>query len=317
MYSDQEHFQTVLESRIYDDLSHINQVSADDIEYMKHSGYRGFHIKIVDNKLHIITEKPAYELRNYRLLDCLNYLVNNFTIKDTEFVIHTDDYPPDINLPMFVQSKKKDQNCGILYPDFSFYTWDWPVFPEASVEKWDDFRTNIKNHYIPISQKRPVCFFRGNQTNPIRQIFYESTKNNKTFDIDISVSHNSKTQYIPLKNHTHYKYLLNLPGRSSSGRLKYLFMMRSIVFNIKGEYIEFWYHVLKNNYHYFEFDNCETSIDLIYNKIFELENNFDAYLEIIYNMQEIEKYFSMHSVMLYWLRLLSIYTNKLNYKVVL
>lgn len=315
MYIDQVEFQTALESRIHKDLDHIQSINKTDMENMADLPYRGFHIKIVNNKLHIITEKPAYELRNLRLLDLFKYLVENFKLPDTEFIIHADDYPPNTDLPILVQSKLHNQTSGILYPDFSFYRWDWPKFPEASVDKWEDFRRDIKNYHTSFSNKKPRCLFRGNKTNPIREIFYTNTKENKLFDIDIGVNAKQRSAYIPLKNHAEYKYLLNLPGRSSSGRFKYLFMMRSVVFNIQGEYTEFWYHVLKNNYHYFEFENSIDSIALVENKIKELENNPDYYIDIIHNMQEIEKYFSMSSVINYWLKLISIYSSKLNFKV--
>lgn len=315
MYTDQQQFQSELELRIYKDLNPINSISKEDMHYMTHSNYDGFHIKIIDNKLYIIKEKPSYELRNLRLLDLFVYIVNHFKIDNTEFVIHTGDHPPDTQLPIFVQSKKTDQVSGILYPDFSFYRWDWPAFPEASVDKWDDFRINIKNYYTKLNNKKPVCFFRGNNTNSIRETFYYNTKNNPLFDIDIGVDWNKRSSYIPLKEHTKYKYLINFPGRSSSGRFKYLLMMRSVVFDIKGEYDEFWYHILKNNYHYYQFNNSSDIIQLMEQKTLELEKDKDLYIENMYNLQEIEKYFSMNSIILYWLRLLSVYTSKLNYEV--
>lgn len=315
MYIDQVQFQTALESRIHKDLNHIQSINKIDIENMANLPYRGFHLKIINNKLNIVTEKPAYELRNMRLLDLFTYLIGNFELPDTEFIIHADDYPPDTDLPILVQSKLENQNSGILYPDFSFFRWDWPAFPEASVDRWDNFRHDIRNYHVPLSTKNPVCFFRGNKTNTIREIFYNNTRNNKLFDIDIGVDARRRSAYIPLKNHTKYKYLLNLPGRSSSGRFKYLFMMRSVVFNIKGDYTEFWYHVLKNNYHYFEFENSIDSVALVENKIKELESNQDYYIDIMHNIQEIEKYFSISSIINYWLKLISVYSSKLTFKI--
>lgn len=314
MYNSCEHFTSSLNKRIIYDLEPFEKISKSDIDAMKNTSYRGFHIKILDNKIKVIRENNSYELRNQRILEFFIFLSKNYKLPNIEFIIHTDDKPPVNDMPMFVQSKKINEK-GILYPDFSFVRWDWPAFPEASVDNWEIFRKDIKSFHIPISNKINKCLFRGAPTNSYRNLFFEKSKNNLNFDIDISVGAASRTNYIPLKQHCKYKYLLNLPGNSSSGRFKYLFLMDSIIFDINNEYIEFWYHVLKNNYHYFQFEKNINSFDKINDKINELENNPIYYQKILNNSKDIEKYFTYDSVIQYWLTLFDNYHKKMCYEV--
>lgn len=314
MYNSYENFINILNTNIDNDLCEFKVIDQNIINYMDNLNYRGFRIKFINNKVVILNEKSAYELRNQRILEFFVFLSKNYKLPNIEFIIHTDDKPPTDKLPMLMQSKKYNSS-GILYPDFSFIKWDWPAFPEASVDNWDIFRNDICNYHIDKKDKINKCFFRGAATNPIRNYFMDRSINNTNFDIDITVGANSRKTYIPLKHHTRYKYLLNLPGNSSSGRLKYLFLMDSVVFDIKGEYKEFWYHILKNEYHFFQYFSKDESFDLLNEKIIFLETNDQAYDIIIKNCKEIQQYFTYQSVIQYWLKLFEEYYKKINFKV--
>jgi len=326
IYNNQKEFQEKLESRIHKELSEFPTIDKSTIDNLSKSNFKGFHIKIINRKINIIKENASYELRNYRILEILNLLNFNFILPDTEFIIHTEDQPPINNGPMFVQSKLEENNT-ILYPDFTFMKWDWPAFPKGEIESWYHFKENIKKYNTPIELKNNKCLFRGADngsavpiagTQKIRKSIYELVKNNPLYDIKF-VNFPDTTNFLSLKEHSNYKYLINLPGGSSSGRFKYLLMMNSVVFNIKGRYTEFWYHVLEDCYHYYSIEGQtpEEIVNKMTNKIIELENNSKLYNQIINNLQEIVDYFTFDSVISYWLTLLKEYSQKLNYKVVI
>jgi hypothetical protein len=220
----------------------------------------GVHIKINNNKLEVIELNKSHETRNDSVIKLLEKTLEIYRLPNIECFFITNDY---INLkketgvddyPFFVMSKKEKSN-NIMYPDFTFNEW-----LEAQTENIEKEKQKINNNSnkIPFEERENKLFFRGAKTHYIREFIYNKVQDNKNNDknkFDIIVSKNfDKTNFVYLKDHVKWKYLVHIPGISYSSRLKYLFFTKSLVFNIKKkseyEWIEFWYHIIKSNKHY-------------------------------------------------------------------
>ena len=159
-------------------------------------------------------------------------------------------------LPIFVMSKLHNSK-NILYPDHTFIEW-----VKMATKSWESQKKSIINTCAKTKSKINKVFFRGADTHYIRKHVYNNTIDNDIFDIKITNSSDNTTNFVSLNDHCKWKYLLNIPGQSYAGRLKYLLATDSVVFNIekkkKYQWNEFWYPLIKDSENYVKIkDNNE------------------------------------------------------------
>ena len=296
----------------------------------------GFRLVIKDNKIqHMRNGKlnnshnfGQWESRNVNTLKMIEEVLKHYKIPDLEVLVSTDDILKDEKggkYPILVMAKrKKDKN--ILYPDHTFQDWS-----NAKTNTWDKAKnkimTSCKKH--PFSKKTGKLMFRGNNTHYIRKFLANKSANKNEMNIQMVDLKKNKNKFVTLEDHCKWKYLLNIPGRSYAGRLKYLLVSNSVVFNIKKkedyQWDEFYYHVLADNKNYVAIqDNNNydyegkikkegnkynnTANDAILkqcvDKVKELNaSNKDA-TKIVNENEDLREYFNYESVLFYWYVLL-------------
>ena len=309
-----------------------NKILQESQKYVK----LGFRLAIKDNKIqHMKNGKlnnshnfGQWESRNINTLKMIEDVLKKYKVPDLEVLVSTDDILKDEKggkYPILVMAKrKKDKN--ILYPDHTFQDWS-----NAKTNGWNVAKnkiiTSCKKH--PFSKKTGKLMFRGNNTHYIRKFLANKSANKNEMNIQMVDLKKNKNKFVSLEDHCKWKYLLNIPGRSYAGRLKYLLVSNSIVFNIKKkeeyQWDEFYYHILEDNKNYIAIqDNnnydYEGKIKKEGNKYNNTANNailkqcVDNVKElnastrnankIINQNEELREYFNYESVLFYWYVLL-------------
>jgi hypothetical protein len=222
----------------------------------QHNNIAGIHIKIINNTLQIVRENQGFETRNQSVIKLLNEVLQRYSIPDLEVFFITNDFISSVplfnKLPFFVMAKKQNHN-NILYPDFTYN--EWLEAKTFGLEK-EKNRILIIANKIKFKKRNSKIFFRGAKTHYMREYIHTKSINNNdsnTFDI-ITLDSLNTNKFVYLKDHSYHKYLIHIPGRSYSSRLKYLFFTKSLVYIIiklkQYEWIEFWYHILEPNKHF-------------------------------------------------------------------
>jgi hypothetical protein len=206
------------------------------LDRVERCGYRGLHIKIIDGRVEVLREVPSFQTRNHCIILMLRGAAARYPLPDCEFIIHTDDIPPASDIPLFTFCKRHKEKT-ILFPDWSFYSW-----PEALVPGVDEARRHIARGHCSWDEKIGKVFFTGAATHPLRKEL--ATIQSDLLDIRITDWSTNRQSFVTLDQHNRWKYLVHLPGRAWSARLKYLFMTNSLVIQADPEWREFWHPIL-------------------------------------------------------------------------
>jgi hypothetical protein len=294
-----------------------------------------FIIKIKNNK--IIYDKSILEKsyhifgsmglkRKYEIINILQKMLDKYKVKDTTLIInYTDGYNWRFDLPVFNFSLPI--GCqGLIFPNFDIFNF---MFENKKYD-FDEIKNKIKK--FPIIKNENNIFFTGTMTSiknsKIREkIQYEKHPLNVILD---------KPQFIG--NFKKYKYLLDLPGyKPWSLRLKYLFVMNSLVFRVsfynskngtindgeKGCFQQSFDYLFKENRDYihllYDFYYDKEIPNNIYKKIVSdikdkysfYENNQNEYKKIVSNMKKASKKLNLDEMLKYLYTLVETYTEKL------
>lgn len=87
------------------------------------------------------------------------------------------------------------------------------------------------------------------------------------------------TEKKPYIDHFKYKYIIYNDGNTLSDRMQIMICTNSVIIRKKSPYIEFYTHLLKNNYNYIEYYNTNELFNIYKN----LENNSNLCKSIIQN----------------------------------
>ena len=127
-------------AQIYRDLAPYGALDAQHFAF-----YDGFcarrqkaciRLRIVNGAAYVLDMFPGYQSRHRSTLHALHRVMSRFgNLPDVEVTIDlTDGELQNINLPILVITHKKDAPAGILYPDFTFYSWPESVCPSSETE---------------------------------------------------------------------------------------------------------------------------------------------------------------------------------------
>jgi len=210
----------------------------------------------------------------------------------------------DYNFPIYVFAKPKNSNY-LLIPENTYECMNISKKFEGKCNNWNEVKEIINKKcssgkYIDKINK---IFFYGTSTtknnSKIREnlLNYSEIKNNNWLYIKLNAWNN----FISMDNFCVYKYLLNLPGHYPwSNRLKYLFLMKSIVINVDmytfsldDKYVDYpWIslinYIVKPNKHY-----INIKLNYYYSKDNKDEMNRlnnDIFLKFINKLQKIYNY---------------------------
>jgi hypothetical protein len=143
----------------------------------------------------------------------------------------------DTKFPIYVFATPKNKNF-ILFPDNSFECMTIDEKYNGECYDWNQTKAIIinKSNSVKFAEKTNKIFFKGTSTSSkntqIRENLFAFSKSSEYLDIRLDGWY----AYIGMDNFCKYKFLLNLPGNYPwSNRLKYLFLMKSIVINVDVE----------------------------------------------------------------------------------
>ena len=302
-----------------------------------------YDTKIVENVFIDIKEGVD---RKHRIINILQKMLDKYNVKDTVLILSfVDGYFWKIDIPVFNFSVPI--GCkGLIFPNFDMLDFK----EDGTVYDFDGIKKKIEDY--PIKKIEDDIFFRGGITSKNRskirekiqfenspfnvrlikpELFNKSKKSLLLLKLAINESRLVENQLIgSFKNH---KYLLDLPGvKPWSVRLKYLFLMNSIVFRISfynSKYCERSYYrqsfdyLFKENKDYihliYDFDYEKEIPENIYKKVVSdikdkykfYENNNTEYKKMVSNMQKASKKLDLDEMLKYLYTLIETYTEKL------
>ncbi len=211
-------------------------ITRDLFERIKRTAWKGLHVKIVGGRLRVYKEVPSVHTRNQAITLMLKEVAARYPLPDCEFIIHTADIPHAPDLPMFTFCKRQ-QDANILFPDYSFYS-----RLECFLPNIDQAQAVAARGHCPWEEKIDKIFFAGSGSHPLRHSLARLKRD--FLDVRVSEWTKGRSSFVPLEEHNRWKYLLHLPGKSYSARLKYLFLTNSLVIQGDSEWLEFWHAIL-------------------------------------------------------------------------
>jgi hypothetical protein len=282
-----------------------------------------YKIQIKNNKM--IYDKKNIENdfinRKSQIINILQKMLDKYKVKDTILIFNiVDGFFFKVDIPVFNFSLPIGIQ-GLIFPNFDIY--DFPIYDKKY--NFDEMKNIIQNH--PIKKIDNDLFFRGAPNSKNKSKIREKMQNEK---IPFNIKLNQPEFIGNFKNH---KYLLDLPGvKPWSVRLKYLFLMNSVVFRIsfynskngeKGCFQQSFDYLFKENKDYihliYDFDYDKEIPKDIYKKIVNdikqkytyYENNQSEYKKVVRNMKKASKKLNLDEMLKYLHTLIETYTEKL------
>jgi hypothetical protein len=285
-------------------------------------------IKIKNNKL--IYDKKIFDNdwanRRKYIVNILQKMLDKYKVKDTVLIInYTDGYFWYVDIPVF--NFALPIGCqGLIFPNFDIYNFSI----EDKNYNFDEMKNIIQKY--PITQTDNDIFFRGGSTSKKKSKIREKMVDE---NLPLNVKLDNYEFIGKFKNH---KYLLDLPGvKPWSIRLKYLFLMNSLVFRVsfynsnngtinngeKGRFQQSFDYLFKENRDYvhllysFYSDKeipqniYKKCISYIKEKYIYYENNQNEYKKIVSNMKKASKKLNLDEMLKYLHTLIETYTEKL------
>jgi hypothetical protein len=142
------------------------------------------------------------------------------------------------------------------------------------------------------SWRNKTAFWIGADTHPTRRKLVEiSGRNPNAIDASLmewdrdaeAMRQESKSRYISMWDHRHYKYLIDCPGSGYSARLRWLLASGRPVFIVERQVVEHWHLDLKPWVHFVPIRSDLSDLMLAYKR---LEADGDLYQMISRNARE-------------------------------
>ena len=282
-------------------------------------------IQIINNQLIYDKKilKNDWSNRKKNIIIILLKMLEKYKVKDTIlFLNFLDGYFYREDIPVFNFSIPIGEcGNGLIFPNFDIY--DYII--KNKLYDFDELKDKIINYNITKIENN--IYFRGCSTTINKVKIREKLEEEK---YPLNVILNKYQELWKFKNH---KYLLDLPGnRPLSVRLKYLFLMNSIIFRIsfynsnyyeRSYYRQSFDYLFKENRDYvhliYDFDYEKEIPENIYKKIVSdikdkyiyYEKNEKEYKKMVSNMKKASKKLNLDEMLKYLHTLIETYTKKL------
>ncbi len=250
-------------------------------------------------------------------------------VPDVEFFVNPNDYPATSvidPLPVFSFSRVQGTHADILYPVWAFWH-DDPWLGVVPHWRWDTMSRELLDAgaAVPWEKKKPVVFFRGGLTSPLREPYtLYSPAHRDQWDVRFTPHPSPKfmarvaelkaevAEPVAPRDHCAYRYLMNVDGISSSHRLRMMMACGGLVLYVEPSWMEFYYYRLVPWKHFvpLPLDPAEGQRVLDY-----LVAHDDLARRIAGNGKEfIERELTLAEVERYWADLLREYAALLRFK---
>lgn len=213
------------------------------------------------------------------LIDCIPHLQ---TDKDFNFRFFINDQPfKTYESTDFYYCTDDSSKLAYLFPDYAFDHWK-----EAGIERFDSTVAQIKLASDKTWEVKKIFWIGNTATNPMRKELMTIAQNNidilEVIDtyVDNYFVHKQKVAYVPLPEHTKYKYLIDIEGIGFSCRLKFLLFTKRLLFLQDRQWKEYFWFDLKPYVHFIPVKNDLSDLLEQYEMI---EGNPKLYQEIVAN----------------------------------
>lgn len=214
---------------------------------------------------------PGYQSRHRSTVMAIYRVSQRFgPLPDAEFVIEvTDGYLGTAHdLPVFMITRPSQSQVGVLYPDFTFFSWPEAACPPERSHAYG-YLYSLYEREAQKAAKAPedawaakddVLFWRGGRVHNQHRdmavrVFQEKPAVDMAFMLWTNTSItgvNGAPGCVGLLDHCKHRYLAFLDGNTYSSRLKYNLLCGSCVFASRQPYVEWWTRHFKPNEDYVE-----------------------------------------------------------------
>ena len=137
----------------------------------------------------------------------------------------------DIKFPFWVLAAPRNSNF-IIFPETSIQCLDINKKYGSNCNNWDQVSKICKSKIVPFNKKLNNVYFKGTNTTKNNSNIREYLNINAPKNIIVNID--AWNNYETPCSWSKYKFLLNLPGNYTwSNRLKYLFLLKSLVINVE------------------------------------------------------------------------------------
>ncbi|CAE8696824.1 unnamed protein product [Polarella glacialis] len=222
--------------------------------------------RVVDGIPYVLDLFPGYQSRHRATLHGIyRALLRLGSVPDVEVVIDvTDGELQKIDLPVLVITHKRSLPAGILYPDFTFYSWPESSCPpletsHAYSHLFDLMTRNWTHKVSPWLDRSDTIFWRG---APVDDHGARSVALQYLADVPgadarfmswraVSITgQNEVPGCVGLLEQCRHRYLAFLAGTTYSSRIKYQLLCGSVVLAAEPEFVEWWTQLLLPGVHF-------------------------------------------------------------------
>ena len=283
----------------------ISKYSHGDILTWKKTNIVTLHVKIEKNVAYFTMNSKIYTERCNAIIKMIQDTLLIYKVNDVEIIINVTDIPYN---NLFFLHFSKTSNCKInVIPNFSLYNWSDAKSSDFFVTKSQILKSNIE-----WNNKENKIMWSGLNTSNIRNKMNEIKSSEIEYYYNLIYNYKGAHTFIDLKDHSKYKYLLDIEGVGYSGRFPYLALTGSCVIileNNKNDYKYYYDDLFIENIHYLKvkYNDNDDIIDINNNIINKIKTS---------NCEEIGKkcqsiaieVFSKEKILSYFNEMLSYYS---------
>ncbi|REC47079.1 glycosyl transferase family 90 [Chryseobacterium pennipullorum] len=172
---------------------------------------------------------------------------------EIQFSLHTGDFPTESLVKgNFYYCCEKKEDLDFVFPDFIFDHWQQAGIPDFK-KTVSEIQKEAEKPYL-----HPRMLWIGNvQTHPNREKIIKYSEQYpdlieayNTYVDQAVLGGKKDIPYITLKDHTHYKYLIDIEGKGYSGRIKMLLFTKRLLF-LQDRVWKSYYHFELEPYKHF------------------------------------------------------------------
>lgn len=225
-------------------------------------------IRIVGGVPYVLDLFPGYQSRMKATLTAIYRALQRLgPTPDVQIVVDvTDGELQNIDLPIFVITYRSVKPAGVLYPDFTFYSWPESACPpsepsHAYTHLFRSFGQNWNERVAPWANRSDSLFWRGARVSDggrrDRALLHlaEAPGTDARFMTWRAVAptgQNEAVGCVGLLDQCQNRYLAFLAGTTYSSRIKFQLLCGSTVLASRLEFVEWWTHLMRPGVHYAE-----------------------------------------------------------------
>jgi hypothetical protein len=238
----------------------ISKYSHGDMLFWKNTNIVSLHVKIEKNEAYFTMNSKVYTERCNAIIKMIQDTLLIYKVNNVEIIINVTDIP--YNNP-FILHFSKTSNCIInVIPNFSLYNWSDAKSSDFFVTKNQILKSNIE-----WNNKENKIMWSGLNSSNIREKMSLIKSSEIEYYYNLIYHYNSVHSFIDLKDHSKYKYLLDMEGVGYSGRFPYLALTGSCVIileNNNNDYKYYYDDLFIENVHYLkvQYNDNDNVIDI-------------------------------------------------------